>query len=342
MKYQIGDDIIVLQTHEEGKVVEIVNEKMVMIEIRGVKFPAYMDQIDFPYFYRFSKKNIVPTDKKAPKVFVDNIPKEKSKPSQLNMPNGIWLVFIPKFCFDEFDDEYVQTLKIHIINNTNYDYRIEYENTLNGRLNFDILTNLYAYHDFYIHDLGFEFVNDSPVFNVIFSLLKPQKNKAEFHETSLKLKPKQIFQAIEKMKENNEPTFSYKLFDEMPEKQKEEPKLSLDKLKQNGYKVYEVNDYKKHIGSARTVIDLHIEKININYTSLSNAEILDIQLSEFEKWYSLAVLNKLEKFTVVHGIGEGKLKNEIHQILNTKKEVKSFYNQFTDAFGFGATEIYFK
>ena len=50
MKYQIGDEILVLHSNEEGKVVDFINDKMVMIEVRGVKFPAYMDQIDFPYF----------------------------------------------------------------------------------------------------------------------------------------------------------------------------------------------------------------------------------------------------------------------------------------------------
>ena len=71
MKYEVGDDIIVLLSNEEGKVVEIMNDKMVMIEIRGVKFPAYMDQIDFPYFYRFSKKK-VEESQKSKKVYVDN------------------------------------------------------------------------------------------------------------------------------------------------------------------------------------------------------------------------------------------------------------------------------
>ena len=47
MKYEPGDKIIVLLTNEEGKVVDIMNEKMVMIEVKGVRFPAYMDQIDF-------------------------------------------------------------------------------------------------------------------------------------------------------------------------------------------------------------------------------------------------------------------------------------------------------
>ena len=50
MKYQVGDDILVLHTNEEGKVIEIINDKMVMIEVRGVKFPSYTDQIDFAFF----------------------------------------------------------------------------------------------------------------------------------------------------------------------------------------------------------------------------------------------------------------------------------------------------
>ena len=31
MKYEVGDKILVLATDEEGKVVELMNEKMVMI-----------------------------------------------------------------------------------------------------------------------------------------------------------------------------------------------------------------------------------------------------------------------------------------------------------------------
>lgn len=56
MKYQPGDKILVLLTDEEGTVLEIMNEKMVLIDVKGVKFPIYTDQIDFPYFKMFSEK----------------------------------------------------------------------------------------------------------------------------------------------------------------------------------------------------------------------------------------------------------------------------------------------
>ena len=58
MKYQVGDEILVLHSNEEGHIIEIMNDDMVMIEVRGVKFPAYMDQIDFPYFKRFTQKKL--------------------------------------------------------------------------------------------------------------------------------------------------------------------------------------------------------------------------------------------------------------------------------------------
>ena len=73
MKYQIGDKIIVLLTDEEGTVVDLLNDKMVMIEVKGVKFPAYMDQIDFPYFKMFTQKK--PVEKR--KQYIDQVRKEK-------------------------------------------------------------------------------------------------------------------------------------------------------------------------------------------------------------------------------------------------------------------------
>ena len=67
MKFQIGDRVTVLHSNEEAEVVEMINDKMVLVDVRGVRFPAYIDQLDFPYFKRFSEKKIVP--QKKTKVF---------------------------------------------------------------------------------------------------------------------------------------------------------------------------------------------------------------------------------------------------------------------------------
>jgi hypothetical protein len=99
---------------------------------------------------------------------------------------------------------------------------------------------------------------------------------------------------------------------------------------------------KQHIEAARSVIDLHIEKLTENWKHLSNFEILSIQLSEFEKYYHLAIVHHQPSLIVIHGVGEGKLRNEVHDILRLKHEVKSFVNQYHPRYGYGATEIYFQ
>jgi len=66
-----------------------------------------------------------------------------------------------------------------------------------------------------------------------------------------------------------------------------------------------------------------------------------LQLKEFEKFYELAVAHYQSSLTIIHGVGTGKLRDEIHDILRLKKEVKSFVNQYHPAYGYGATEIYF-
>jgi dsDNA-specific endonuclease/ATPase MutS2 len=45
---------------------------------------------------------------------------------------------------------------------------------------------------------------------------------------------------------------------------------------------------------------------------------------------------------VIHGNGSGRLRDEIHQLLRSRSEVKSFVNQYHPLFGYGATEIYFQ
>ena len=70
--------------------------------------------------------------------------------------------------------------------------------------------------------------------------------------------------------------------------------------------------------------------------------MLSLQLSTFEKYYNLAIAHHQPNLIVIHGIGTGKLREEIHEILKTKKEVKSFVNQYHHNFGFGATEIFFQ
>ena len=340
MKYQPGDDIIILHTNEEGKVAEIINDKMLLVEVRGVRFPVYTDQVDFPYFKRFTNKKNVPVKKPA-KTYIDDIPKEKKKAQQTIREEGVWLSFIPKFTMDEFGDEVVELFKLYLVNKNTIGYKFQYVQGFFGNEEFELKGDILMRNDFYLHDIPFSDFNDNPFFNFEFSLITPEKNKAEYYETSIKLKPKQLFQRIEEMKEKNEPSINFTLFDTYPEKAIEEKvELTPNILRKN--KVYQADRIREHLEPARSVVDLHMEKLTDEWQRLSNFEILTIQLREFEKWYELALAHHLPSFTVIHGVGSGKLRDEIHDILKTKREVKTFINQYHPRFGYGATEIYFQ
>jgi hypothetical protein len=144
------------------------------------------------------------------------------------------------------------------------------------------------------------------------------------------------------MKEKGVPSFSYKLFDNYPVKAEEEPAVDLGKLASSGYKVYDAGKARQHLPPARSVVDLHMEKICDNWQQLDSFEILTVQLNEFEKYYELAQQHRQPSLIIVHGVGTGRLRDEIHDLLKRRKEVKYFVNQFHRTYGYGATEIFFQ
>src|SRR5512145_1755123 len=107
MKFQIGDIVLILHSNEEAEVVDIINDKMVMVDAGGVQFPVYKDQIDFPYLKRFmEKKNGY---QKKHKQFIDDVKKEKENTVKRE-EDGMWLTFLPVIDTDEFGDDVVDEL----------------------------------------------------------------------------------------------------------------------------------------------------------------------------------------------------------------------------------------
>lgn len=340
MKFQVGDRVLVLHSEEEGEVVDIINNKMVMVDVRGVKFPAYIDQLDFPYFKRFMEKSKAAQPTKKPKKYIEEVPKEKNVIADKTQ-SGIWLTFIPVMDTDDFGDEVVEELKIHLVNRTSKAYKFEYTLDYLGEEGFKLMNQINAFQDFYIHDMPFENINDSPSFNFTFSLQPPEKGKAEFYETSLKLKPKQVFNKIQDIRLKGEATFSYRLLEEYPAKAVEE-KLDVSSLSNKGYKIYSASSARQHLEPAKHEIDLHIEKLSPAHESLTSFEKLTLQVQTLEKYLDLAVAHHLPSMIVIHGVGTGKLRDEIHEILRMRRDVKSFINRYHPAYGYGATEVFFQ
>jgi hypothetical protein len=274
-----------------------------------------------------------------PKQFIDDIKKEK-KDVEKREEDGMWLTFLPVIDTDEFGDDVVEELKVHLHNRTNASYNFDYKLAFFGKPEFEFKNTILPFKDFYLHDVPFEDLSDSPFFEFEFSLLQPVKSKAEICTASLKLKPKQLFNKIEEIRSKNEASFSYRLFDKYPDRVTEE-KIDIGSLSAR-YKVFDASKAKQHLEPPRAVVDLHIEKLTDNWQHLGNLQILAIQLKAFEKYYDLAIAHLQPSLIVIHGVGSGRLRDEIHELLKLRKEVKTFVNQYDPRFGYGATEIFFE
>jgi len=89
-------------------------------------------------------------------------------------------------------------------------------------------------------------------------------------------------------------------------------------------------------------IDLHAQHLLDSFKNMSNHEILQVQLKHFQKNLDEAITNRYYKIVFIHGVGNGRLKQELVAIL------KSYHNEliYRDGdykkYGFGATEVIIK
>ena len=107
-----------------------------------------------------------------------------------------------------------------------------------------------------------------------------------------------------------------------------------------------LKEVSKENSSTANEIDLHIENLLDSHLNMTNHEILTFQLKACKKFVHDAIENGTKKIVLVHGKGEGVLRNEIHSFLLTLKKLHDMNLEFYDAsyqrFGIGgATEVLF-
>ncbi len=86
-------------------------------------------------------------------------------------------------------------------------------------------------------------------------------------------------------------------------------------------------------------IDLHLHHLIDNDFDLSSHEKLLLQLSSLDKYINESILAKrIPDFVIIHGVGEGILKSEIHTYLYNKKGF-IFYEADYRKYGKGATKV---
>ncbi len=113
------------------------------------------------------------------------------------------------------------------------------------------------------------------------------------------------------------------------EKERKEPK-----------KVYQSS--KKGKDEEIEEVDLHIQELTDDYSNLSNAEILEIQMSRFTTALEGAILSGTRRIVFIHGVGNGRLKHEILKTLDRKYPKLRYQDASFKEYGYGATLVMIK
>lgn len=332
MKYSVGDIVHLKNTGEEARITEIINHEMAEVEINGTLFPVFMDEIEHPYLNWFLDKN--KKNKHKDILSLDDLPLADTS-RDFKIPKGFHFSFMPEFRLDIFD-EMVEKLRVYFINESQYSVTLHYECLGKQGLVFSHNATIPPFQHFYLHDVPFETMHDQPRF--IWRLQQQEdKQRVESFSDVLRIKPKKLFEHIMHLQTQNQPMFSIPIADDFPARVKEIP-MSIMRSS------FIVEDNAKTIQENSPIyeIDLHIENLVGNHRGMTNYDILKTQLSAFEKALDKAIRLRQHSLIVIHGVGRGRLKEEIHSIARSNNCVHHYHHDWSPRYGMGATEIFLK
>ena len=331
MKFTIGDKILLKRTGEEGHVTALIDKLMIEVEVGGTLFPVYIDDVDHPYLKWFTDKKPQKKANAYPEIPVEKIIERKQR-----LAKGIYFSFVPVFRTEDME-EVVDYIKVYLLNELPVDIKFSYDVQLSQQSEFKHEGSLHSFGNVYLHNVPYGSMNDQPRFHWKFRDIGNEK--MEMAEGILRIRPAKLFEHINNVMLNIEPSFSYLLIEDFAPKKTPEPKEKFEPTQLAGY-VTTVSS--KNIEPAKYEIDLHIEQLVKNAVGLKNEEIIKKQLDTLEHYLHLAIVHRQERMIVIHGLGKGVLRDEVHKVLKQTPEVKRFKNEWSGKYGFGATEIHFK
>lgn len=248
---------------------------------------------------------------------------------------AIYLAFEPL----NNEEGQIEQLKIILINNTDGIFSFGYEFFMNGDSVAKIEGKLSEKKFCVFNEISAEQLNDFPEAVLDFNNEKNEPAKEKHLKKILKIKAQTFFNKLQPSPLINKDTYLFYLFTEFPGKM-------IDRI---------VHDHNFNVSFRKTKnetahdvvtqanwqmeIDLHIEHLVSTHRGMSNAEIIKIQLNRFQQFLEKSIGRNIPKIYVIHGVGKGKLRDEIHRILGAYPEVQSFNNDYHHKYGFGATEI---
>ena len=344
MLFSVGAKVRLKHTGDKGEVTELLDHGMINVRVQsdGMEIPVFAEDVVLEEEY-------IATNIKHPVIVgkqtrSSKVPTPSKKIEYNGKSVGVQLAFDP-----DYDNEgNVHKYKVFLLNDTAYDYlfslKLERSSTVpksfNGKLE---ATSVYL-----LDEVLYDHLNDSPTFNIECWQITTAGTEGKQTQT-IKVKAKQFFKKIAVAPLLNRPVHLYFLFD--PANQVDDNREDLKSYTKNNVRInkqkedadlvaHEEHDVYEYANFSHE-IDLHIDSILDFPKKMNSAETMRLQLEHFDKYMEDAIRLGVPRIFVIHGLGKGRLRNEIASRLIQMPEVKSFKNEYHPNYGFGATEVIF-
>jgi hypothetical protein len=348
MLFAIGTKVRFRYTGEIGTVTALLDEGMLQVRLDNdpdLEIPAFEEDL-------MRKEEAEPASS-APQIFVRKSDKQPEPPPKRTLnatyrilkPKGLQLVFEPM----PGRDGSVNRYKAWLINDTQHEFLLE----------FDLFTatcdvvvvdeKVTAAAALELGDMLLDDLNDSLEVAATIQRITT-KGLDEPIKNTFKIRPKQFFNNVQTVPILNLVAHHFLLFDSFEPKKadeaedlknytKQQVKRPKDKLAPHSvpYHAFNVEEFANFIPE----IDLHIQNLINGHARLDKGEILRIQMLHFERFVERAIRLGVPRVFVIHGVGEGKLRDTIAARLREIPDVAKFKNEYHHKYGYGATEVIF-
>jgi hypothetical protein len=353
MLFAVGTKVRFRYTGETGTITALLDEGMLQVRLDSdpdFEIPAFEEDLlrnDAAEPISAGARFVQGKKEKQPEA-----PPRRQIKSQYHIlkPRGLQLLFEPM----PGKDGNVSRYKVWLLNDTSHEFIFEFDLFTQDR---DVLTlddKIAAATVVELGDFRSDDLNASPEARISAQRITTE-GLSEPMENALKIRAKQFFNSLQTAPILNVLTYQMVLLDKF-----ETPPASGEKnaagdlrdfAKQHArernkvvtnaasqiYRAFNPEEF----ASFEPEIDLHIQNLMDGYARLDKSEILRIQLLHFQRFLDKAVRLGVPRVFVIHGVGEGKLRDAIAERLRLHPSVVKFKNEYHHKYGYGATEVIF-
>jgi hypothetical protein len=308
MQFKIGDKVRMLRSSEEGVVIRIKNNLIDIETTDGFEIP------------------VTPTDL----VLVSTSENEYFRKEELpDSKHQTQKEFLRKeailLAFEPLNDI---NLRVWLVNETLKDFHavlsVKQQGMYVNKVSLFVKNRNESRVDFNLTRLNFDELS-----KLRFQLLyfKEDSDSEPVRELDINLKANRIFKETKVFGPNRRTGYVYEL-NFHPHKNDQE-------ITESKEPYFSPSGFNKE-----KTIDLHAG--NLGITHLTPSEIMNYQFEFFQKEFDSGISNGLTDLTVIHGVGNGVLRNMIHKYIAKNEYVTWFKDAQKDKFGYGATIIHYK